>query len=643
MILNIIYIILAIVGLGFLIFIHELGHYFAAKKAKMKIETFSIGFGKPIYSFYRSGVKWQIGILPFGGFVKIAGMQKEGDKEPYEIEDGFFGKKPLARMKVAFSGPFVNLAFAFIAFAFIWSLGGRTKSFSEYTHYMGWVDPKSSLYEGSVNAGDEIVKCNDRDYKGFQDLIYGTILNGNKMDIKGYHHDFYKKTKRPFDTIIKKDNNSKDSVILSTLGSSAPASYLIYKNSNKENVSNSLMEQLKNGDRILWVDGEFVFSRSHLDNIINSEIAFMTIQRDENILHIKVPKVKVQDLRLSKLDLEQYDDWKHETNLKDSLEDLYCLPYYFNENCIVENRLDFVDDNLAKEIFVQEDSNTFQNILKRGDKILAVDGKTVNLGYEILQHIQTRNALIIVENQADLLKKISWKKADIEFNSYFDPNDLLSIISSIGVSSDVKEAGNLRLLQSVTAKPFSEIAGFQEQFEKQYIEMKKEIEKMKNPVKKKIAMQQLEKSKTRLVLGVPYMYLHDRQISYNPNPFLQFVDVFKDVGKTLGAFMTGSLSPKYMSGPIGIVQVVHYGWSLGFKEALFWLAIISLNLGIVNLLPLPALDGGYILFSIIELITKKPLKAKTMEKIIIPFFVLLVLGILYFLYQDISRIFGGFF
>ena len=64
------YIILALLGLSFLVFIHEMGHYLVAKWTGMKVEVFSIGFGKAIKSWDVGGVKWQIGWLPFGGFVK---------------------------------------------------------------------------------------------------------------------------------------------------------------------------------------------------------------------------------------------------------------------------------------------------------------------------------------------------------------------------------------------------------------------------------------------------------------------------------------------------------------------------------------------------------------------------------------------
>jgi len=153
---SLLYILLAILGLGFLVFIHELGHFLVARRQGMRIEAFSIGFGKPLYSWERNGVQWIIGILPFGGYVKIAGMSKEGNLEPQEIPDGFYGKRPWQRIKVAFAGPLVNIVFAIFVFSCIWMLGGRNKNFSEFTHRIGWVDPKSPLYAEGIRSGDVI-------------------------------------------------------------------------------------------------------------------------------------------------------------------------------------------------------------------------------------------------------------------------------------------------------------------------------------------------------------------------------------------------------------------------------------------------------------------------------------------------------
>ena len=84
-----------------------------ARRQGMRVEAFAIGFGKPIFTWERDGVKWHICMLPFGGYVKIAGMQKEGNREPSEIPDGFYGKRPGQRIKVALAGPLVTSFFLF--------------------------------------------------------------------------------------------------------------------------------------------------------------------------------------------------------------------------------------------------------------------------------------------------------------------------------------------------------------------------------------------------------------------------------------------------------------------------------------------------------------------------------------------------
>jgi regulator of sigma E protease len=71
--------------------------------------------------------------------------------------------------------------------------------------------------------------------------------------------------------------------------------------------------------------------------------------------------------------------------------------------------------------------------------------------------------------------------------------------------------------------------------------------------------------------------------------------------------------------------------------------MISLNLGMLNLLPIPILDGGHICFSLWEAVTKRPIKAKTMERLVIPFIVLLVALFIYMTYHDLVRLFSGLF
>ena len=105
MITNLLYILPAILGLSILIFFHELGHYFMARRVGMRVETFAIGFGRPIYSWERDGVKWQIGWLLFGGYVKIAGQDPDEKRDPYTIPDSFFGKNRSTELKSRSQAP----------------------------------------------------------------------------------------------------------------------------------------------------------------------------------------------------------------------------------------------------------------------------------------------------------------------------------------------------------------------------------------------------------------------------------------------------------------------------------------------------------------------------------------------------------
>src|SRR6267154_3763748 len=243
MIISFLYVILAAFGLGFLIFIHELGHYWMARREGMTVEAFSIGFGKPIYSWERKGVKWQLCWLPFGGFVRIAGMEKKGSLEPYLIPDGFYGKKPLSRIKVALMGPIVNIGFAFLAFCLLWLFGGRTKPFSEYTHLIGWVDPWSEIYSVGVRPGDEISQLNNKPFRNFQDFIYAAIFDGTSTQISGQEVDYFKSEESPFRYRfpLTKDTSIGEHIrsIFSTI---QPASYLIYKRSSSLPLENSPMK-----------------------------------------------------------------------------------------------------------------------------------------------------------------------------------------------------------------------------------------------------------------------------------------------------------------------------------------------------------------------------------------------------------------
>lgn len=641
MIESVLYAALAILGLGFLVFIHELGHYFVARRQGMRVEAFAIGFGKPIYTWVHKGVKWHICVLPFGGYVKIAGMQREKGLEPSEISDGFYGKKPWQRIKVALAGPLVNIVFALVVFSGLWIFGGRDKSFSEFTHHIGWVDPNSVLYERGVRPGDVIQKYDEREFNGFRDLLVASLMNDKTMHIQGYKLDYATGDKKPFDYTLatyEDPRSTKDK--MSTIGVLTPAQYLIYD--QKEPSALGAAAGLEPRDRLVWVDGEIVFSTKQLSSLVNDSTAFFTIRRGDQIIQTKVPRVHLDDLKMTPMEKAEIGDWQYEAGLKTKFQDLFFIPYNLSPTAGVEGRLSFIDESDQKKAFENCERCSYFSPLQEGDQILAVDGISVKTSYELLDLLQTRRVLVIVDRNPVDTKSVLWTRADAQFEG-LNAKNLATIVSSIGTQKPIDSCDGFHLLNPVVPQALIDLpvnAQQKSQLMKEFAHAKKEIEKVQDPQKRNELISELEKSQKKLVLGIS---LKDREVRYNPSPLQQFVQVLEDTWRTLSGLFTGSLNPKYVSGPVGIVHVVHQSWMIGAHEALFWMAIISLNLGIINLLPIPVLDGGHIMFSLFEIVTKRKLSSKTMEKMIVPFIALLIGLFIYITYQDVARLFSKFF
>ncbi len=632
---------LAILGLGFLVFIHELGHFWMARRAGMKVEAFSVGFGRPIISWIKNGVRWQISWIPFGGFVKIAGMQKENGQEPHEVTEGFYSKSPWQRIQVSFMGPAVNIVFGLLLFGILWLSGGREKPFQEFTHRIGWIDPQTALYEKGVRPGDLIESYDGRSFGGFRDLMIAGIMKNSQNRIQGYKVDPFNGKRTDFDYTLNNFAVQSSTIQAKTIGVMSPASYLIYNGQGKPISPESPIANsgIQDNDRILWLDGEIIYSKEHLSHAVNESTAFLTVRRNGDIFHAKVPRIHLDELKMTRVQKAELDDWQYEAGLNGRLDDLYFIPYLLSPSGQVENRFDFIDDADQKKAFETCQRCSYFHPLQEGDTILAIDGQKVASSYDLLHHLQQRRVLMIVQRDPSALAPISWKKADADFEQLLEPKDLEKIVATIGLDDPLRQSGHLVLLNSVKPIPYKELLtalGHKESLDQKIAE----IEAMTDPQMKKEALDQISAAQNQLYLGIAFK---DRGVIYNPTPFEQFGSVLKDTWRTLSNLFTGNLSPKYMSGPVGIIQVVQYGWMQGFKEAIFWMAFISLNLGIVNLLPIPVLDGGHIVFSLFEACTRRRISGKMMERLVFPFFGLLIAFFIYITYQDISRIISSFF
>jgi len=151
----VIIVILGVLGLSFLVLLHELGHFIAAKSLKIPVEIFSIGFGKPLLKKTIGETEYRIAPFLFGGFIKM-----EGDEPGKPSETGFNSRPVWHRATVAIAGPAVNLITAFLFLLLMFLTGTRYNAFKDSTK-VGFVLEASPSY-GYIYQNDSITSINGK-------------------------------------------------------------------------------------------------------------------------------------------------------------------------------------------------------------------------------------------------------------------------------------------------------------------------------------------------------------------------------------------------------------------------------------------------------------------------------------------------
>lgn len=207
-------IIIGLVFLFFLIFFHELGHFFAAKLFGVKVEAFSIGFGPVLLHRKKGDTDYRLSLIPVGGYCAMKGekdFQKSLDAGLDHIEaekDSMYGVHPFKRLLIAFAGPFFNLFFAFFALTCISLIGYIYYSYSnkiDVPDEKNHAEIKSAAKEAGIQSGDTIIKIDGNNTEDFsdlieqistkpeQDIILTVIRDGKELEFK-VHTELDKKT-----------------------------------------------------------------------------------------------------------------------------------------------------------------------------------------------------------------------------------------------------------------------------------------------------------------------------------------------------------------------------------------------------------------------------------------------------------------
>jgi regulator of sigma E protease len=154
-----------VLGLGFIIFIHELGHFLAAKWCDVHVRTFSIGFGPavPFCSYKYGETTYMLGIIPLGGYVAMVGEneEEEGEEDPRSFRKKTVGQ----RMVIISAGVVMNIIFGLACFTAAYLHGVQEKPAT-----VGYIESGGAAWRAGMRTDDHIVKIGSRDNPWFDDL-----------------------------------------------------------------------------------------------------------------------------------------------------------------------------------------------------------------------------------------------------------------------------------------------------------------------------------------------------------------------------------------------------------------------------------------------------------------------------------------
>ncbi len=163
--------------LGVLVFVHELGHFLAAKRVGIRVLKFQLGFNPTIFSFRRGDTEYGIGALPLGGFVKMAGENPEEERTGHD--DEFLSKSKWERFQVLIMGPVMNLLLALVLTTVVLYRHAEVPAYDDEPPVVGVVAAGSVAEQAGIRPGDRIIAVADHSVSTWEDffLAVGTRAN----------------------------------------------------------------------------------------------------------------------------------------------------------------------------------------------------------------------------------------------------------------------------------------------------------------------------------------------------------------------------------------------------------------------------------------------------------------------------------
>lgn len=591
-------VLLVIAGIGLLIFIHELGHFLVAKKIGVRVLAFSLGFGPAIFKKKWGETEYRLSIIPLGGYVKLAGEGPEEEKTGASWE--FSSKSAGQRAAVFVAGVALNAVLAFFAFIVAFQIGVPF-----ITPEVGQVMPGWPAWEAGIKRGDKIIEIDGSRDLDFEDIFTIVALSN---PAKGVPLKVERDGKILDMTVVPKYDEEHGIQRIGIMPATTLEIDKIFAFENNVSPARDAGMQVK--DVVFAVNGKRISSEEEFREVEatnqGNDIS-LTVLRDNKEVELKVTPSRVTRWMLG----------------------ISCATAI----------LDGVKNNsIASGVG-----------LTKGDEILEVNSMPV-MGFSDIRKLvadlkEETCILTIRRNSAVNLVEIPLK--DTEAKEAF----LGSLTPFYGLKVDSLVEGFPA--EKIGLKPGDRIVSLNE----------KEIKEWSALLQMVIAGQgkpmvvEWVRGNERFVSTIEPQKDEQGAAGRIGVKFKEKIEVkqYGLVGScvigtkkavinvqrlylTLKGFFSKRLSTKNVGGFILIAQASYESAKVGYGKLVYFLGILSLQLALLNILPVPVLDGGHLLFLAIERIKGSPVSQRTLSIAQYIGFGLIITLVIYATRNDIMRL-----
>ncbi|WP_028950109.1 RIP metalloprotease RseP [Sulfurihydrogenibium subterraneum] len=285
-----------LIMLGVLITIHELGHFLFARMFGVKVESFSIGFGPPIFKWRGKETEYQVALIPLGGYVKMYGedsmtepIQGNVDKSAFSDPRSFHSKPNWQKMLIAFAGPLFNIILAIILFIAVYIIGTKEPAYLSEPVVVGYVEKNSIAEKVGIQPFDKIIKVNGKEVKNWKEFTIEIGMKaGKNVELEIFRNGNIQKV-----SVLLPDDMTKQSFGISPVLPAKVGKVL-------EN-SPAAKAGLKEGDVIVGVNGRpintwFEFA-DFMASLKEKQSINLLVKRDNKIFSIMIEPQYNEELK----------------------------------------------------------------------------------------------------------------------------------------------------------------------------------------------------------------------------------------------------------------------------------------------------------------------------------------------------------